>query len=284
MAAIPDDVGDKIIAALKSDPQTILQATIDRSILATKSEIYARIETVNTALSTRLEAMDQATNLWHDDLVRVPTDVQKSVSSLRDFLEQYFNVGLAKVRGDHDVLNIKVIADKEFMLSLVKRLEDVSEQRFARIDVGLMERDKRADQLTLANSAALAAALAAQKEAAGESQKSAALAISKSEGATAEAIKAGAQQFQIGLTSLTSQVNDIKSRLDKGEGSRIVSDPATETRLTSLTATVAGLTSITDKGEGSQRQSVESTAWIFAVVAVVIALGSLIVDFIRTMH
>ena len=84
-----------------------------------------------------------------------------------------------------------------------------------------MERDKRGDQLTLASSTAIAAALQAQKEAAGESQKSSAAAIAKAETATSESIKQLQALFQTSIAGLSTQILDVKSRLDKGEGSTL---------------------------------------------------------------
>jgi hypothetical protein len=147
-----------------------------------------------------------------------------------------------------------------------------------RIDAGLTERDKRADQLALANSAALAAALAAQKEAAGEAQKSAALAISKSEAATAEAIKQGQALFQTSISALTAQINELKSRLDRGEGGRTVSDPAVESRLASLSAGVSSLTGENARGFGASTQKTESSAWMIAVIGTLAALALVAVD------
>jgi cobalamin biosynthesis Mg chelatase CobN len=151
-------------------------------------------------LLVKLEALEKTQILFREDITRVPTSVQEATKNLRELMEAKMEL-------------ISQVAERER-----KRIEDVSEQRFARIDAGLMERDKRADQLALANSAALAAALAAQKEAAGEAQKSSALAISKSETATSESIKQGQTLNQTGLNSLILQVNDLKSRMDKGEG------------------------------------------------------------------
>jgi hypothetical protein len=91
-------------------------------------------------------------------------------------------------------------------------------EKFKAIDQQFIERDKRTDQLTLASSTAIAAALQAQKEAAGEAQKSSAAAIAKAETATSESIKQLQALFQTSIGGLTTQILDLKSRLDKGEG------------------------------------------------------------------
>src|ERR1700683_3074007 len=87
----PTDLGRKLIVALRSvtDPQALMQSIADRSNAGLRNE-----------LSTRLDAMEKATSLWHDDLVRVPTDVQKSTESLKHFLEQYIRAMIATLQSD----------------------------------------------------------------------------------------------------------------------------------------------------------------------------------------
>jgi hypothetical protein len=156
---------------------------------ATASQLKEAIRNLEARIQTRLDAMDKAQALFHEDLTRVPTSVDRAVLQLRELLAERMN-----------------------------KIEEVSEQRFIRIDSGFTERDKRTDQLTLASSTAIAAALQAQKEAAGETQKSSALAIDKSEKSTIEALKQLQTLFQTAMSASTTQINDLKSRLDKGEG------------------------------------------------------------------
>lgn len=215
--------------------------------------------------------------------------VSRAIIGLREILETRLDANdkaleeLAKTTEQR--LGAAVVQVKELYAETFRRIEgriealaDVTDQRFLRIDAGLSERDKRADQLALANSAALAAALAAQKEAAAEAGKSAALAISKSETATSESIKQGQTLFQTGLNSLILQVNDLKSRLDKGEGSRTIIDPSIEARLAGLASSVGALASAGDRNQGSRDQRSDSSANMYALIAAFGALALVAVD------
>ena len=211
--------------------------------------------------------------------------VKQAIGALREVIEARLDGNdraldqLAKATDARVFASLGQISD--LYIEIIKRVElridalgAVSDQRFLRVDAGFLERDKRADQLALANQAALTAALAAQKEAAAEAGKSAALAISKSEAATAEAIKQGQTLFQTGLSSLTNQVTDLKSRLDKGEGSRLVSDPTTEARLNALSNGVANLMAVVERrGGGDDNKKENSTVLMAVIVAVIAAAG-----------
>jgi hypothetical protein len=183
----------------------------------------------------RLAAMDKAVSL----LEKFPTAIDVAVENLRKL---------------HD--------------ERIRRIEEVSEQKFMRIDTGFIERDKRTDQLTLANSTAIAAALQAQKEAAGETQKSSALAIDKSEKSTIESIKQLQTLFQTAMAALTIQINDVKSRLDKGEGQSSVADPATRDSLDRMSEHIARLATGASVGDGRAQQSADNSSKMIAVAAV----------------
>jgi hypothetical protein len=100
----------------------------------------------------------------------------------------------------------------------IRALRDVQDEKFMGIATQFIERDKRTDQLTLASSTAIAAALQAQKEAAGETQKSSSLAIAKSEASTADSIRQLQALFQTSIMSVTEKINALQSRIDRGEG------------------------------------------------------------------
>jgi hypothetical protein len=145
--------------------------------------------TLEEKIETRLNAMDKAVTILHDDYTRVPTLLDRAVLNIRELVEEK-----------------------------ISKLSEVSSERFSGIAQQFVERDKRTDQLTLASSTAIAAALQAQKEAAGETQKSSSLAIAKSEASTAESIRQLQTLFQSSMAGLGAQLADVKSRLDKGEG------------------------------------------------------------------
>ena len=104
------------------------------------------------------------------------------------------------------------------VLSKLDKSDSVSSERFDRIDVQFIERDKRTEQLSLASSTAIAAALQAAKEAVGEQNRSSALAIAKSENSTTEALRQLQTLFQTASKGTDDKINDLKGRLDRGEG------------------------------------------------------------------
>src|SRR5580658_3839354 len=100
----------------------------------------------------------------------------------------------------------------------VSNLRELFAERFTRVDTLFVEGDKRTQQLSAANSLALAAALQAAKEAVGEQNRSSALAIAKSEAATAESILQLRNLFETANRATNEKIDDFKSRLDKREG------------------------------------------------------------------
>lgn len=132
---------------------------VDREITKSNSVINARIEGIEHGIAT-----------FRDDLVRVPTAVDRAILSLRELLE-----------------------------SVIKSNANISYEHFLRVESSLQ----------------------GQKDAAGETQKSSAAAISKAEKATSESITQLQTLFQTSIAGLSTQISDVKSRLDKGEGSGV---------------------------------------------------------------
>lgn len=125
------------------------------------------------------------------------------------------------------------------------------EERFIRIDQVISERDKRTDQGIANSNTAFFAALQTQKETAFELQKASATAVAKAEFSTNESIKQLQTLFQTSIAGLSTQILDVKSRLDKGEGS-------------GLGQRVAMEDSRSEKQEGSAK--------IFSVLAIAISV------------
>ena len=123
----------------------------------------------------------------------------------------------------------------------IKHLQELHDEKFTSIDRSLADRDKTIDQqftdsytgMTLRfserdvrgeresrdNKIAVDAAFAAAKEAVAEQNKSSALAISKSEAATTKQIDAQAVATDSKFKATDDKIDDLKARLDRGEGS-----------------------------------------------------------------
>ena len=130
--------------ALDPTPRTLEQLS---SGLASLKELHA----------TRLDAMDKAIEVAHDDLVRVPTDVQKAVGSLRDLIDEKFRT---------------------------------HEEKFAGVKEQFSERDTRADKIADLSQKALDAALLTAEKAVGKQNEAFTAATAKSEAAATKQIDA----------------------------------------------------------------------------------------------
>lgn len=122
-------------------------------------------------------------------------------------------IALVQVATDTSVNNLHSL-----IIAKIERLADVTAQRFEGIAIQFAERDKRTEQLSLADKTAIAAALQAQKEAAGAQNESNAASVLKQEAAFTKLLDQTQALFQTSMSALTTQLNDLKSRLDTGEG------------------------------------------------------------------
>jgi hypothetical protein len=160
------------------DPTLLTSALVEKAMLSLESK-----------LETRFNAMDKAADLLHADFTRVPTEMDRAITHLRELLTADIN-----------------------------KLKEANDEVFKRIEVQFTERDKRTDQLALASSTAIAAALQAAKEAVGAQNTSNSIAIAKSESSTLESLRQLRELFTSVTNAINSKVEDIKTRLDKGEG------------------------------------------------------------------
>lgn len=117
-----------------------------------------------------------------------------------------------------ELLESKITAAKESGEEKIERLRETVDEIFKRIEVQFVERDKSTGQLALANSTAIAAALQAAEKAVGAQNTSNAIAIAKSESSTVESIRQLQTLFNTANAAMNDKINDVKSRLDKGEG------------------------------------------------------------------
>jgi hypothetical protein len=160
-------------------------------------------------IDARFSAMDKATELLAASVGRVPSDTDKQVSALRELLgaridgmdvaTKLLAENVRQVPTDIDKASIAL---REILTGEIRSVQDVANEKFLAIDGTFAS-----------NALALTAALAAQKEAAAEQNKSNTLAITKSEQATKETISANAAQTATGISALASNVQDVKERV-----------------------------------------------------------------------
>lgn len=185
----PTDILNKLSQALvlvsRGDP-----------LVALRHEIQTQLKSIET----RFEAIDKATVLQHADTVRVPTLVDKATSALRDVLEQTMHTHAAINQGR------------------LERLIAETAEKFAKVDVMFSENNKREHDLSVARELALTNALNAAKEAVSEQNKANTTAIAKSENSVAEQLKQMQTTNDQASRATNEKIDDLKSRLDRGEG------------------------------------------------------------------
>ena len=149
----------------------------DPSALTTE-QLRREVAGLKALLEARLDAIDQATKLFQDNLTRVPTDTDKQI----------------------------------------QHLKELHSQRFAAIEMQFRERDTRFDQEKSGSALAVTAALQAQKEAAAAQNASNAEAVRKSEMAVAKQIDGIGTQLTAAASALADKIETINSRINRGEG------------------------------------------------------------------
>jgi hypothetical protein len=157
----------------------------------TTQQLQAAISALRDTINVRFEGVEKATDLLQAAANRSPT--------------------IAEVWSRHDEKFVGINQS-------IKAEREISNKMFLGVDQQFVQIEKAATQLKIASDTAVAAALQAQKEAAGEAQKSSAAAIAKAESATSKSIEQLQQLFQTSIAGLSKEVADLKSRFDRGEG------------------------------------------------------------------
>lgn len=198
----------------------------------TTMQLTGAITAQRDLFETRLASIDKAIILLQDRANGSPT------------IGEVWTVHETKIFSIEKRLDHEILTDIQHLRDLhhdkIESLERAVHNRF-------IERDKRAEQLSAANVTAVNAAWLSQKEA-----------ITKSEVATAESIKQLQTLFQTAISGLSTQVLDVKSRLDKGEG-----------------AGMGGRVALEDTRADKQDSSARMFAMIAIVVSVCIGVASI---------
>lgn len=156
-----------------SDP-----AREDAPTRLTMAMLFREVASLESKLGIRIDALHDAQAKFEENLVRVPTEVQKAVGSLKE----------------------------------------LHGQRFDAIDARLVERDSRRAAEKQAAEAALAAALQATKELSTSQDIANAEALRKAQESVNEQIGSIRSILDTRFGAIGDQIAAINSRLDRGEG------------------------------------------------------------------
>lgn len=151
------------------DPTVLTTEALTRAVQAERDYVDGQLD----VLRERLRAIDMATRLLNETVNRVPTDVTKEVTHLRELMDE----------------------------------------RLTSVGVQFKERDTRQERESRDNKVAVDAAFAAQKEAAAKQDEGNAKAINKSEMATAETINKLSELFRTSAGALSDKIDDLKARV-----------------------------------------------------------------------
>jgi hypothetical protein len=179
-------------------------------VISLRTEIATQFD----AIYTRFSAIDKATELQHQDLVRVPTQVQLACSALEEKQNYRFKALEDTARVIHeDYVRVPTLLDRSMV-----EVRALMQEKFDSIKVQFAERDTRTEQTAAGVKIAVDAALQAAKEAVAEQNRSFALATGKSETATMKQIDALGLAIQTANKGLDDKIADMKDRLTRIEG------------------------------------------------------------------
>src|SRR5688572_17684373 len=99
----------QIREAILADPTLLTTQQLQREIATLKELMDARFE-------TRLNAMDKAMNLFHDNITRVPTDTDKQISHLKELHERIFDAVWQKFADQEKAVAAAMTSAKEAIL------------------------------------------------------------------------------------------------------------------------------------------------------------------------
>lgn len=248
---------------LLANQVTKIALDADSARARVRDEAAREVLAMRELIESRLSAMDKATELLAATVGRVPSDTDKSITAMRELIEARLEAMdkanellAANVRAVPSDLDKSLEGLREILQQEIRNVQDVSVEKFTAIEGTFAS-----------NALALTAALAAQKEAAAEQNKSNTLAINKSEQATKEASAANVAQTTSSLGAQAANIADLKDRVVRIEAGGLArSGDRTEGRL--------DRTEVRDDRAVAHNQ----TILVFVVLASVISIVSVIIS------
>ena len=180
-----------------TDPTRLTTNAVDRATAQWEQRLLSEIQII----VQRLEAMDQATKLNAEHIKSIPAEAEKDLAHAREDIDRQILALRELVKESAKGINERIeVLVKEYSDIPVQReraitiARELFEARLQNVQDVATEKFHAIEGQFASNALALTAALAAQKEAAAEQNKSNTLAIAKSEQATKETIAANAAQ------------------------------------------------------------------------------------------
>lgn len=168
-----------------TDPTLLTTRQILHEISILKELVFTKLNSsdvehklIQSVVETRLDGMDKATGLVQNLADNLPSKIDEKVAAAHQ----------------------------------------IQEEKFKSIQIQFIERDVRMDQSSNDQKVAIAAALAAVKEAGGKQNESSDKAVAKSETATSKQMDQIMQLIVSGREAMDDKLNDVKERLTRVEG------------------------------------------------------------------
>jgi hypothetical protein len=282
----PSDTLNKLSAAL-------VQISRGDPLVALRNELQTRF----LAIDRRFEAIDKATELQHEDMVRVPTQVDKAVGSVREVLEQTMQTRFDAIEQrlsamdratelqHEDMVRVPTLLDKAmasledlFVEKLATAVADIKGQmhsakaetaeKFSAVAAQFTERDTRTDQRAGDTKLAVDAAFAAAKEATAKIEAG----FTKQIDQTITNVDTKTLNLDRSITDIknnfNSSINDIKDNFNGA-----IND--IKNRLTSIESRTVTTGQVGRETRDTRREGRENMTLIFVAVAILISLAAL---------
>jgi hypothetical protein len=279
----PTDKIDRFLGLLNLDETRRILTVTSEVLTGFRRELSIR----DSSIDEHFLAIEKSIEVAHSDLVRVPTDVQKAVQALRELLEQVVATHSADMIGKFNATHDTVALLRHDMQDLPRQIDEkvahlgsVSEEKFESIKAQFVEKDKATDKLSIADKTALAAALQTQKESALATSENSTAALNKMENNFTKLFEQQSATLAAIKQNSDEKINDVKSRLDRGEGKSDVANPAVTEALRVLAASVSDLTRRQDNSSGHRQGVGDFVGWIVGGVGLLVAIASVVISVI----
>lgn len=223
----------------------------------------------------------------NDPTRRTLEQSRRDIEALREYLVAIIDgnrgeIGAQLTGNAKAVELLQVATDKQPKLisEAVAQLEALQNETFRSIQTQFVERDKRTEQLSIADKTAIAAALQAQKEAAGATNDSNNAAVTKMENNFAKLIEQTQNLLQQSTKNFDDKIDDLKNRLTTIEGRTSISDPALANAAAELKTMVAGLTASSNQGSGHSKGVDDSWAKMIALGMFLVAIAAVVITLV----
>jgi hypothetical protein len=200
-----------------ADPTARTLEQSQDAIAAAREILETKLTGDREVLETRLGGMDVAIKLIQGSSDRIPQQIRDEVKHLENLHSEKFSSIVAQIK-----------------------------IQFEGIGTQFNERDKRTEQLSLADKTAIAAALQAQKEAAGATNDSLIAVITKMDTSFTKLFDQMTNLLSAQQKNMDDKINDIKNamsgisaRIDRREGVTSTSDPITAESIAWMRARLA---------------------------------------------